>query len=89
MEDRATSDWHFERDDGVAGFMRSQRVSTDALNALNAWKAKDARREYEVLAGYEADDFMDVRLSTTKTDVSAGGALDGLAREHGVMRRPL
>ena len=82
MEDRATSDWHFERDDGVAGSARSQRVSTDTLNTLNDWKAKDAGRAYEVLAGYEADDFMDVRLSTAKADVNAGGELDVLASKH-------
>ena len=83
------SDWRFERDTGVAGFMRAQRVSTDALNVLHEWQAKDGRRSFEVLNGYEADDFMNTRLSTSEEDVSAGTELDVIAKIHGLTRRLL
>ena len=89
MSTKASSDWRFERDDGVAGFLRSQRVSTDALNSLHAWQANDKRRAFDVLDGYEADDFLNARLSTDKSDTSAGAELDVLAAENGVKRRQL
>ena len=89
MDSKTSSDWRFERDSGVTGFMSTQQVSTDALNALNQWQAKDVRRAFEVLAGYESDEFMEVRLSTGHTDANGGGELDALALKYGVMRRPL
>jgi hypothetical protein len=86
MSETVTSNWRFERAEGVAGFMRTQRVSTDALNVLYAWAALDARRSFTVLKGYEADDFMTAALTTARADANAGASLDRLALENGVSR---
>jgi hypothetical protein len=86
MSETVTSNWRFERAEGVAGFMRTQRVSTDALNALHAWAALDTRRSFTVLEGYEADDFMAAALTTALADANAGVSLDRLSFEHGVSR---
>jgi hypothetical protein len=76
-----------DRDSGVAGFGRQNRVSTDALNALNEWKDRGNHRSYTVVDGYEANDYLVARLSTEQEDANAGADLDGLCFQHGVCRQ--
>lgn len=44
------SDLQFERDPAsVTGFASRNRASTDAINALEKWKARAVGRDYDVL----------------------------------------
>ena len=80
---KASSAWRFTR---VPGFMSRNRVSTDALGALEAWKGEDARRDYGVTEGLEDDAVMVANLSTDTDDSNAGGRLDWHCARLGVTR---
>lgn len=78
--------WKFRRDTrSIEGFLSTSRPSTDALNALESWRAKNFHRAYEVKT--ENDELLLAELSTNSDDDEAGGDLDreccrvGLIRE--------
>jgi hypothetical protein len=81
---KASSGWRFTRIAAAIG--RNNRVSTDALGALHAWEAEDARRSYEVTEGLEDAAVMVANLTTDTDDSNAGTRLDWHCMRVGVTR---
>ena len=78
---RAT--YSFERASGLAGFFSTNRVSTDALNALQMWIGTN-ERAYDVKS--DGDDLLVAELSFQEDDHSAGPDLDKACTKYGVQR---
>jgi len=87
-----TVTYRFTRDQtSVAGLRSTQRVGTDAINALEQWKAGGTMRDFEILDEEhetdEDDGALIARLTTTQTDVDANrGMMDPLCNRYGVKR---
>lgn len=76
--------YRFVRAEGVAGFMSRNRVSTDALNALEQWRAKRPGRRYEVVGPDGEDDQLVAQLSLEDTDQDAGASMEAEGLKQGV-----
>lgn len=74
----------FVRGEPPLDFGRTNRASTDALNALERWKAERPGRDYEVVADGDAQ--LEARISARRSDTDAGGRLDDFCRGAGVKR---
>ena len=84
MEKRSSS-WTFTRHHLSCG---NNRVSTDALSALSAWQAQDARPSFVVIAGEQHDAVMTAELITEVADDVAGDHIDAQCRKFGIVRTP-
>lgn len=82
IEQRSSS-WTFTRDHRSFG---NNRVSSDALSALSAWQALDARRSFVVTAGEQHDAVMTAKLITEVADDLAGDHIDAQCSKFGIMR---
>lgn len=79
--------YRFVRAEGIPGFLRQNRVSTDALNALNRWKAKGNERSYVVTEGEDDAQGLVAQLTWDDNETDAASVqLDSLCEEHGVAR---
>lgn len=83
------SKWTFARATGPSGFLRSQRVSTDALNALMAWRAGRQGRSFSVIDGAESPDHLSAILTVDDVDAAAGDDLTRQCYANGVDRQCL
>jgi hypothetical protein len=81
----SSSTMRFKRDP-LFGFLSGNRVSTDALNALERWRGQDTRRAYRVSLGEESRDYLVAVLSTDSTDALAGEVLDRACADFGITR---
>lgn len=70
--------------DSPSGFLSQNRPSTDAINALERWKAAGHRRKFEVKIDEEEE--LVAVLSFDTTDMDAGGQLDAACYDCGVSR---
>lgn len=76
----------FERADSKEGFLSAQRASTDALNALGAWRNERGGRGFDVLQ--DEAEFIVARLIWGDDDASVGDSLNGICAKYGVRRTP-
>lgn len=82
---KISSLWEFRRDPrSMTGFMSTNRPSTDALNALEAWCTRGGHRKYVVKS--ENDDLLVAMLSTISADLEVGGDLDKECSRWGLIR---
>jgi hypothetical protein len=85
MAEIVTSRWKFEHD-RIRGFLSQSRASTDALSALEEWKAGDPRRSYAVVGPDDSDAELVADLTTERSDSHAGDELDAACGRHGIER---
>ena len=76
--------YKFIRSQSISGFLKSNRASTDAINALSNWENSGQKRSYEILNG--EDEELLARLTWGKSDTSADSALDDACLKFGVER---
>lgn len=81
--------YEFTRDDGIAGFFKTNCANTDARNLLEDWRSGFPNRQYEILNdGSQQDDALRARVSTTQSDVDRNyGVMDDLCKKHGLLRK--
>ena len=79
-----TARYKFVRDNGVEGFLRSNRPSTDALGAVSAWSHGATGRSHVVQI--DEDDHLVVDLTWSEADRTAGPDLSDLCRRFGINR---
>lgn len=72
------------RSNSIEGFRSSNRPSTDALNALNDWADTQSDRSYTVRV--IEDELLEIELSWSDADASAGPDLDKACHRFGVGR---
>lgn len=80
----ASAKYIFSRSRNPAGFLSSQKVGTDALNALVRWRAGHAGRNYHVIT--EDDTCLRADLEWDVTDDGAGVSLSRSCDSFGVER---
>lgn len=78
-----SANYRFNRSKDISGFLRKNRASTDATNALEEWRVARSGRTYEVVI--DNDDLV-ARLSWEDNDKEAGPDLDGQCSKVGVER---
>jgi len=79
-----TARYKFVRDTSMKGFLSSNRVSTDALNAMGTWSNAATGRSYAVQI--DEDDTLVVDLTWNETDHVSGSDLDDACRNVGLDR---
>lgn len=85
---KLTVRYRFTRaNNSAAGFLSSNRASTDALTALERWKAGADGRDFTTLA--DEDDHIDVEVTCNANDVDAGPQLEAASDRVGVERNVL
>lgn len=66
----------------VEGFISSNRPSTDAIKAIDAWANAKSERSYVVVQ--DEDEFLVSQLTWGLSDSCAGGDLDEISHKCGV-----
>jgi hypothetical protein len=85
--------YEFTRSDGVDGFMKTNRSSTDAKGLVETWEQGAPGRKAEVLFDEDSQtgnmrDKLVARLTTSEADIDANpGALDDLCSQFGLSRQ--
>lgn len=84
-----TATYRFTRNGtSTAGFMSSQRASTDAMTVVRSWEIRGAGRSIEVVE--DEDDYLVVRMTFEDADLdSAAADLESLCIEKGIEREPV
>jgi len=72
------------RDIGKAGFLSSNRPSTDAFGAIHIWLSGGTGRYYNVQS--HEDDALVVDLTWSESDLAVGADLENVCRAFGVAR---
>lgn len=86
--DKITVRYRFTRaNNSVAGFISRNRASTDALGALDRWKAGATGRDFAKLA--DEDGYIDVEVTCNANDTDAGEQLEVESKKLGVERHVL
>lgn len=85
---KTSAKYRFERiSNSLAGFGSKNRPSTDAIGALQRWRAINIERSFTILV--DEDEFIEAELTWDDADTSAGALLDDFCFKKGVERRHL
>jgi hypothetical protein len=68
------------------GFLSRNRASTDALNALEGWKAAASGRSYVPVV--DADEELVADIVFAESDAEAGPEMGRMCMQHGVRFEP-
>ena len=76
--------YRFKRDSSAMGFIRSERGSTDALNALHKWKSQGKDRSYDILV--DTNDELVANVVGDDSDFNDPPTLDDFCNQFGIRR---
>ena len=84
----AKAKYKFTRSNSLSGFARTNRASTDALNALSEWQNKDKNWSYEVEVD-EDEKLIAVLTFGDSDSEKAGVTLEIACDRYGIVREYL